>query len=58
MLYGLVTLANENILEIDKVQELPIRKAFNFMALQKEKQLAELMRLKQNRQKYDLQKRY
>lgn len=54
----IVTLANENILEIDRVQELPIRKAFNFMALQKEKQLAELMRLKQNRQKYDLQKRY
>ena len=50
----IVSLAQENILQIDAVTEQPLKKALNFMALQKEKAMAENeARLKQKRQ-YDL----
>ena len=53
----IVSLANEDLLKIDEVTDQPLKKALNFMAYQKEKQLEEnLKRLKQQRE-YDLSRR-
>lgn len=52
----IVSLAGEDLLKIDKVTDEPLKKALNFMALQKEKALeAEQARQQQKRQ-YDLQR--
>ena len=53
----IVSLANSDLLKIDEVTEQPLKKALNFMAYQKEKQIEEnLKRLKQQRE-YDLSRR-
>lgn len=41
----MVDLANDDILKIDEVTEQPLIKVFNFMALRKQKQLEENMRI-------------
>ena len=52
----IVSLAQDNILNIDAVTDQPLKKALNFMALQKEKiQEENQQKLKQKRQ-YDLQR--
>lgn len=51
----IVSLANEDILNIDRVTEEPLKKALNFMALQKEKALEEREKQLQQKRKYDLQ---
>ena len=52
----LVDLADDSLLNLDKITEQPLKKAFNFMALRKEKALEERERqLKQKRQ-HDLQR--
>jgi hypothetical protein len=46
----IVSLANDNLLDIDKVTDEPLKKVLNFMALQKEKQIeANIEIMKQNR---------
>lgn len=46
----IVSLANDNLLDIDRVTDEPLKKVLNFMALQKEKQIeANLEIIKQNR---------
>lgn len=46
----IVGLANDNLLDIDRVTDEPLKKVLNFMALQKEKQIeANLETMKQNR---------
>lgn len=52
----IVTLANEDILKIDQVVEQPYKKVLNFMARQKQKQLAENAIKLQQRRQYDLQR--
>lgn len=48
----IVQLANENLLDIDRVTDEPLKKVLNFMALQKEKQIEEnLEQMKRQRQK-------
>jgi hypothetical protein len=47
----IVDLAQENILNIDAVTDQPLKKALNFMALQKEKQLAEAEAMRKQKQK-------
>jgi len=52
----IVSLAQDNILQIDEVTEQPLKKVLNFMSLQKEKVMEENeAKLKQKRQ-YDLQR--
>lgn len=46
----IVELANENILNIDAVTDQPLKKVLNFMALNKEKQLAEAEAIRKQRQ--------
>ena len=41
----IVDLANDDVLKLDDITELPLIKALNFMALRKEKQLEENMRI-------------
>lgn len=50
----IVNLAGENLLEIDRVTEEPVKKAFNFMAYQKERVLEAEEKQRQQRRKYDL----
>lgn len=50
----IISLANEDLLNIDAVTEQPLRKAFNFMAWKKEKQLEEQQRILKERRKNDL----
>lgn len=50
-----ISLANEDILNIDAVTEQPLKKALNFMAYKKEKQLEEQQRILKEKRKYDLQ---
>ena len=46
----IVSLANDNLLDIDRVTDEPLKKVLNFMALQKEKQIeANIEIMKQNR---------
>lgn len=52
----IVSLAQEDILKIDDVTEQPLRKALNFMALQKEKVMEEQQRQLQQKRQYDLQR--
>jgi hypothetical protein len=52
----IVSLAQEDLLKIDKVTEEPLKKALNFMALQKEKALEEQQRQLQQKRQYDLQR--
>ena len=52
----IVSLANDNILNIDEVTEQPLKKVLNFMALQKEKVLEENQRQLQQKRQYDLQR--
>jgi len=48
----IVELANDNLLDIDKVTDEPLKKALNFMAFQKERQIeANLEQMKRQRQK-------
>ena len=46
----IVDLANENLLNIDAVTDEPLKKVLNFMALQKEKKLAEAEQIRKQRQ--------
>lgn len=50
----IISLANEDLLNIDAVTEQPLRKAFNFMAWKKEKQLEEQQRILKERRKNDV----
>ena len=52
----IVGLAKEDILNIDAVTNEPLKKALNFMALQKEKVLEEQQRQLQQKRQYDLQR--
>ena len=52
----IVSLANDNILNMDEVTEQPLKKVLNFMALQKEKVLEENQRQLQQKRQYDLQR--
>lgn len=52
----LVELSNDNVLHINKVTELGVREALNFMAIRKEKQLAEQRAAKQRQRQYDVQR--
>ena len=52
----IVSLANDDILNIDRVTEQPLKKVLNFMALQKEKVLEENQRQLQQKRHYDLQR--
>ena len=50
----IVSLANRNILNIDEVTDQPLKKALNFMALQKEEALEEQQKQLQQKRQYDL----
>ena len=50
----IISLANEDILNIDAVTEQPLKKALNFMAYKKEKQLEEQQRQLKQRRANDL----
>lgn len=52
----IVSLANEDLLKIDEVTEQPLKKALNFMAYQKEKQIEENLKQLQRKREYDLQR--
>ena len=52
----LVDLAGDNVLNIERVTELKIKQALNFMATRKEKQIAEAKRNKQKQREHDLQR--
>lgn len=52
----LVDLAGDDVLKIEKVTELKIMEALNFMADRKEKQTAELNRQKQKQRQNDIQR--
>ncbi len=52
----IVNIAKENILYIDQVTEQPLKKALNFMALQKEKAVEENLRKQKLKIEYDLQR--
>lgn len=52
----IVSLANRNILNMDAVTDEPLRKALNFMALQKEEMLEEQQRQLQQKRQNDLQR--
>ena len=52
----IVGLAQDDLLKIDEVTEQPLKKALNFMAYQKEKQLEENLRKLQQKREYDLQR--
>ena len=54
--YILVELANDDILKIDAVTDKGIKEIFNFMAVRKEKQLAEVNKAKQQQRQHDLQR--
>ena len=46
----IVELANDNILNIDRITEEPLKKVLNFMALQKDKQAAEAEAIRKTKQ--------
>lgn len=50
----IISLAKEDILNIDAVTEQPLKKAFNFMAWKKEQQLKEQQRILKERRKNDV----
>lgn len=50
----IISLANEDLLKIDAVTEQPLKKAFNFMAWKKEKQLEEQQRILKEKRKNDV----
>ena len=52
----IVQIAKEDILNIDKVTEQPLKKALNFMALQKEKVVEENLRKQKQQRQYDVQR--
>ena len=52
----IVELANDDVLKIKEITELGVKETFNFMAVRKEKQLAELNALKQQKRTNDLQR--
>lgn len=52
----IVELSNDDVLKIREVTDLGVKEVFNFMAVRKEKQLAELNQLKQQKRKNDLQR--
>jgi len=52
----IVNLAQDNLLNIDKVTEQPLKKVLNFMALQKERALEEEQKQLDQKRKYDLQR--
>ena len=51
-----MNIAKEDILNIDRVTEQPLKKALNFMALQKEKAVEENLRKQKLKREYDLQR--
>lgn len=52
----IVDLADDDLLKIDEVVEQPLKKAFNFMALRKERILEENFKQLQQKRQYDLQR--
>lgn len=52
----IISLANEDLLNIDAVTDQPLKKALNFMAWKKEKQLEEQQRILKEKRRYDLQR--
>ena len=52
----IVDLANNDILKIDEVTDQPLKKALNFMAYKKERQLEENFKQLQQKRQYDLQR--
>lgn len=53
----IVSLANQDLLKIDEVTEQPLKKALNFMAYQKEKQIEENLKILKQQREYDLSRR-
>jgi hypothetical protein len=51
----MVDLSGDNILRIEAITSLGVKEVFNFMAVRKEKQLAEMQRNKQIKRQYDIQ---
>lgn len=52
----IVELSNDDLLKIREITDLQVKEVLNFMAVRKEKQLAELNRLKQQKRQHDLQR--
>jgi len=52
----IVSLASDNLLQIDSVTSEPLKKTLNFMAYQKERVLEAEEKQRQQRRKYDLQR--
>ncbi len=52
----IVQLAKDDILSIDEVTSQPLKKALNFMALQKERVIEENLKKQQQQRRYDLQR--
>lgn len=50
----IVSLAKDDLLKIDEVTNQPLKKALNFMAYQKERQLEENLKQLQKKREYDL----
>lgn len=53
----IVDLANDDLLKIEDITNKKVKEVFNFMAVRKEKQMAELRQLKEQKRQYDIQKR-
>jgi len=52
----IVELANDDVLKVKDITALGVKEVLNFMAVRKEKQLAELQQLKQQKKQYDVQR--
>ena len=52
----MVELANDDILKIRQITELQVKEVLNFMAVRKEKRLAEARKQKEQKKQYDLQR--
>ena len=52
----IVELGNDDLTKLDEITNKPVKEVRNFMAIRKEKQLAELKRLKEQKRQHDLQR--
>ena len=52
----IVELANDDLTKLDTITDKNVKEVLNFMAVRKEKQLAELKRLKEQKRKNDVQR--
>lgn len=52
----IVELTNDDLMKVSQITEMGVKEVLNFMAVRKEKQMAELNRLKQQKRQNDLQR--